>query len=132
MGSTRLPWAVGLAVSIAIVITGSAFAYAGALPMWFAAGNVDKGLHFAMASALAFFTDGVLARRALVPGKILLPLAPVVVLVPVGIEEYLQRLSDVRSSSIWDFTADVLGVVAGTLASRAVARRLRGTVLRGR
>ena len=79
-----------------------------------------------MASALAFFTDGVLSRRALVPGKVLLPLSTVVVLVPLGLEEYLQRLSDVRSSSIWDFAADVLGVAAGTVATRAVARCLRG------
>ncbi len=126
MGSSRLPWAVGLTISIAIVITGSAFAYAGALPIWLAPHNVDKVLHFAMAAALAFFTDGVLARRTLIAGRIHLPLATVVVLVPVGLEEYLQRLSEVRSSSIWDFTADVLGVAAGTLASRAVARRLRG------
>lgn len=110
-------------LSIVIVVTASVCAYTGKLPGWFGAGNTDKGLHFAMAATLAFFTDGVLAGRGITRGRFALPLSTIVVLVPLGLEEYLQRLSVVRSSSIWDFAADVLGVFAGTLASRGVARR---------
>ena len=115
---------MGLGVSLAIVVTVSAIAYVGGLPDWFGRGNVDKVLHFTMTATLMFFTDGVLRRRAAFRSRFAPPLSAIVVLLPVGVEEYLQRLSVNRSSSIWDFVADVLGVIAGAFATRAVARRL--------
>jgi VanZ family protein len=117
---TRRAHVVGLVTSIALVVVASVVAYRDALPAVPDGG--DKVLHFAMSATLAFFADGALARRSAFRGPLSPPLSSILVLLPLGIEEYLQRLSPVRTSSIWDFAADVLGVVIGTLVSRALAR----------
>lgn len=72
--------------------------------------QADKAIHFAICGALAFFLDGVLRRRALRIGPLALPAAAVLILVPAGIEEFLQRYAVYRTSSLGDFVADVLGV----------------------
>jgi VanZ family protein len=67
--------------------------------------------------------DGALGRRSFAPARGIpkgaVSLAAVLVLVPVGVEEYLQRFSACRSSSFGDFAADALGVAAGIWVSRA-------------
>ena len=101
------------------VTAASIAAYAQLLPPWIAPGDMDKVFHFAMGGTLAFFLDRALRGRAAWRGRLAPPLSSVLVLVPVGIEEYLQRYSAVRTSSIWDFAADVAGVVVLTLVARS-------------
>lgn len=98
-------------------------AYIEGLPEVFKREQADKLVHFACAGLLAFFLDGALRRRALViGGGLVVPLAAAGVLVPAGIEEYLQRYATFRTSSLWDFTADVAGVVLFIPLSRRLAR----------
>ena len=81
------------------------------------------GAPLAMEGLLAFFLDGALGRRALFPGsRVEVPLAAVAVLAPAAIEEYLQRYSVHRTSSVWDFAADLAGVVVLVTLSRRAAQ----------
>ena len=111
-------YAIGLSMVIGLVVGVSILAYAQLLPSWIAPGNADKVFHFAMGGLLAFFLDGALRRRAAWRGRFAPPLSSVLVLVALGIDEYLQRFSAVRTSSIWDFAADLAGVAVCTFAAR--------------
>lgn len=102
----------------------TALAYREGLPHVFqVVPQFDKVVHFTTAGLLAFFLDGALRRRTAftIDGRAI-SLAALVVLVPAGIEEYLQRYSVHRTSSIWDFTADLLGVLVFLPLSRRVAQ----------
>jgi hypothetical protein len=118
-------WWLALGVALACFAVGAACAYGGLVPPFVARAGLDKVLHFAMGGTLAGLLDGALGRRSFAPArglpKAALPLAAVLVLVPVGVEEYLQRFSACRSSSFGDFAADALGVAAGIWASRAAS-----------
>ena len=115
-----------------MVIAVSIAAYAHALPSWIAPGNADKVFHFAMGGVLAFFLDRALRGRSAWSSRFAPPLSSVLVLVPLGVDEYLQRFSTVRSSSIWDFVADVTGVAVLTLVSRRLSAGARQRVSPGR
>ena len=83
----------------------------------------DKIVHFTIGGLLVFFLDGALRRRtAFTVDHRAIPLAALVVLVPAGIEETLQRYSVHRTSSIWDFLADLFGVLVFLPLSRRLAR----------
>jgi VanZ family protein len=84
--------------------------------------HLDKAVHFGIGGGLAFFLDGALQRRALRIGSIAAPLAALLILVPAGIEEFLQRFSVHRSSDLGDFAADVAGVVFFVWLSRRLDR----------
>jgi VanZ family protein len=114
-------WAGFFAIgTMALFMT--ALAYADRLPDVFRIGGADKIAHFATTGLLAFFLDGALRRRAItVGGSIAVPLAAAIILVPVGIEEFLQRYAPLRTSSIWDFAADVAGVALLIPLSRRLA-----------
>ncbi len=82
----------------------------------------DKAIHFVIAGLLAFFLDGALARRPLFTvAGLAVPLAAAAILVPTGIEEYLQSFSALRTSSIWDYAGDVVGVLVFIPLSRRLA-----------
>jgi VanZ family protein len=123
----RARWWAGFACVAALASVLSALAYLDRLPGVFRVEGVDKVFHFALAGALAFFLDGALGRRALpLPFHLTLargavPLAAVLVLLPAGIEEYLQRYAITRTSSGWDFAADVAGVAVLIPLSRRSA-----------
>ena len=83
----------------------------------------DKVAHFVIAGLLAFFLDGAIGRRRLFAwGGIAVPLAAALLLVPLGIEEFLQRFATFRTSSYGDFAADVAGVIVLIPISRRVAK----------
>lgn len=112
-------WCLGLGV---MVLTGgvlSWFAYRGGIDFE-QLPHLDKVVHFTLCGAVAFFLDGVLRRRAIRIGRLESPLAVPVVLVPAGIEEFLQRLSPHRTSSVGDFIADAAGVAFFVWLSRRV------------
>lgn len=115
-------WWTGLLLVAAGAAYMSSLAYAEGLPEIFrVVPQFDKVVHFTVAGLLAFFLDGALGRRTLFAGsRVAVPLAAVAVLAPAGVEEYLQRYSTHRTSSIWDFAADVAGVVVFVALSRRV------------
>jgi VanZ family protein len=119
--SPRLWWAGFFAV-VALALHSTRLAYSEGLPEVLQTDHVDKLVHFAFAGALAFFLDGALRRRHVLLGRWSVPLAALGVLVPTAIEEFLQRYSVHRTSSIWDFAADVAGVLAMIPLSRRIAR----------
>ncbi len=86
----------------------SVFAYAGMMPRVLTMGGVDKILHATMGATLTFF----LARA--LSGKKWLAMA--FVLVPLAIDEYLQRLSTSRSSDWGDLLADAIGALVAVIA----------------
>jgi VanZ family protein len=113
-------WWAGFGAVLAGAGTLSAIAYREGLPDLFqVVPQFDKLVHFTTAGLLVFFLDGALRRRtAFRVGGRALPLAALLILVPAGIEEYLQRYSTYRTSSIWDFVADLLGVLVFLPLSR--------------
>ena len=118
-------WWTGLLLVGAVAVYLSSLAYAEGLPHVFRViPQFDKVVHFTVAGLLASFLDGALGRRVLFGGsRLAVPLGAVLILVPAGIEEYLQRYSTYRTSSIWDFAADLAGVVVlVTLSRRALAQ----------
>lgn len=114
--------AVGSAVACALAM--GHVAYARGVPGFVAAVGVDKALHFAMGAILAGLLDGALRGRGVVArGRAAtMPLAALLVIVPVGIEEWAQRFSTTRTSCIEDFLADVFGVIVGIGLSRWARR----------
>src|SRR3954454_3651517 len=109
-------WWTGFFVIVAIGAYMSALADAEGLPAIFAViPQFDKVVHLVMGGMLAFFLDGALRRRMLFArSKLAVPLSTVMILVPAGIEEYMQRYTTYRTSSFWDFFADFSGVVLFT------------------
>jgi VanZ family protein len=118
------PWWAGFILAVLAAGCLTLLAYREALPpalsrIW----QFDKVMHFTTAGLLAFSLDGALRRRPF-PVRIAsrtIPLAAIAVLVPAGIEECLQTFSTVRTASIWDFTADILGVIVFVRLSRRAA-----------
>ena len=117
-------WWIALAVVVAAAGCLTVLAYREGLPEIFQRiPQSDKIVHFTIGGLLAVFLDGALRQRnALAIAGFAIPLAALVVLVPAGTEEYLQRYSAHRTSSIWDFAADLLGVVVLLSVSRRVRR----------
>lgn len=85
--------------------------------------NFDKIAHAVLIGLLAFFLDGALDFRPLVRGWRFPRLGPTLVLAVAGIEEYAQRFSAHRGSSILDFAADLAGVCFFSWLARRVAGR---------
>ena len=114
-------WWFGLGGSVLVAAVLSLVSYAEGLP-FDQLPHLDKAVHFGLGGALAFFLDGVLRRRMLRVGPVGVPLAAALILVPAGIEEFLQRYSSNRTSSFGDFAADVAGVTFFVWLSRRVGR----------
>jgi len=117
-------WWSGFGAIVAGAAYLTALAYREGLPVIFQRiPQSDKIVHFATGGLLVFFLDGALRRRAAFTiDRRAIPLAALVVLVPAGIEELLQRYSVHRTSSIWDFLADLAGVLVLLPLSRRLAR----------
>lgn len=114
---------VAFVVVVAFALGLSFVAYLGELKILGARRGLDKIVHFLLAGALAFTLDGALDRRNLHAWGVRLPLAPLLVLVPCAIDEWLQRYSAMRTSSLWDFVADFAGVTCAVGLGRFIARR---------
>jgi len=117
----RAVWWFGLAGSAIVAAVLSLVSYTEGLP-FDQLPHLDKVVHFGLGGTLAFFLDGALRRRMLRIGPVAAPVAAILVLLPAGIEEFLQRYSIHRSSSLGDFAADVAGVSFFVWLSRRVSR----------
>lgn len=116
----------GFAAHLALVVAISIGAYAGMLPTAIpAVPHLDLLGHAILIGGLAFFLDGALEHRPLVRGRSFPRLAPVLVLIAAGIEEYLQRLSPRRTSDWNDYFADVVGVCFFAWLSRRMSQESR-------
>jgi VanZ family protein len=117
-------WWSGFGAVLAGAAYLTALAYREGLPTIFVViPQFDKLAHFMTGGLLVFFLDGALRRRtALTIGHRAVPLAALAVLVPAGVEEFMQRYSVHRTSSIWDFTADLVGVLVFLPLSRRLAQ----------
>jgi hypothetical protein len=115
-------WWAGFVALVAGGAAVSVVAYGGGMPGGLSENPIDKAVHFTAAGLLAFFLDGALRRRTLFTlHGFSIPLAAALVTVPCAVDEYAQRYSAHRSSSLWDFVADVAGVVVFTALSRRIA-----------
>jgi len=100
------------------VVGVSAAAYTGHIPHVFSSHGVDKALHATMTFTLTFLLARLLRSRAVLAGLI--------VMIPVGIDEYAQRFSTSRSSDWLDLAADLVGVLLAIfVVHRTTRRRLR-------
>jgi VanZ family protein len=106
-------WRVGFAVHLAVVIAIVIGAYLGRLPTFYQGiPHFDLVAHAVLFGLLAGLLDGALGHRPLLRGRApWLRLAPVLVLAVAAVEEIAQRLSPRRTSSLADYTADVVGVI---------------------
>ena len=125
-GETRALWWAGFGLTLASAAALSAFAYVHGLWPWL--GAYDKVVHFGAAGALAFCLDGALARREVKAFGFMVPVAALCVLMPAGIDEVAQALAPLRTPSLGDYLADVLGVVSFVWLSRRVGAPPRARV----
>ena len=128
-------WRVGLNFALVCIVLASLLAYTGVIPTRaFSASHADWVGHALGFGTMAFFLDGFLGHRSLfaIRGLTWIKTGPALVLAIAGIDEIAQRLSPIRSSTLGDFVADVIGVSAGAFLAgcltRYVASRLRAYV----
>ena len=109
---TKTFWKYGFCLHCGLVLLVALSAYLGVIPtVYRGIPHADLIGHFVLFGILAFFFDGLLQFRPLLPGKIaFLRLAPVLLLTVIAIEELAQSLSPRRTASVDDFIADVIGV----------------------
>jgi VanZ family protein len=114
-------WWAGFGAFAIVTMILTALAYREGLPELVR--RNDKATHFVLAGCLVFFLDGLLQRRSIpLGGKIVLSVAWVAVLLPAGVEEYLQRYATFRTSELGDWLADVAGATTFLWLSRRVDR----------
>lgn len=116
----RWAWWAGFAGAVAVALSLTFAAYAERLPS--SLEKFDKLVHCSVAGTLAFFLDGALARRSFVVRGLRVSAAAVALLAIIGLEEFLQRFSRVRTPDFRDYAADLVGVVFFTWLSRRVGR----------
>lgn len=118
-------WRYGFGLHLGFMLTIAALAYLGVLPTQYqVVPYSDFWGHLILVGMLAFFLDGALRFRPLIPGRLpWLRLGPVMVLIVAACEEMAQALSPHRTASLRDFAADALGVALfAWLAARVNSR----------
>ncbi len=122
---TKTFWNYGFYCHLCVVSLIAISAYLGLLP------TAYKGLprydllgHFILVGLLAFFLDGVLRFRPLIPGKLMfIRVAPVIILGIAALEELAQSLSSRRTSSLEDFLADAIGIILCSWLAKYLVER---------
>lgn len=118
----RRVWIGALALQALAMLVILALAYTGTLPIfWYAGPGFDLLGHAVLFGTLALLADRALGRRAILGVRLGLAL----VLLLAAAEEALQALSPHRTASLWDFLADVVGVVVLCWLADTVTRRRR-------
>lgn len=126
MVSTKF-WRYGLVIHFSMVSMIVVLAYVGLIPTQYKiVPHADLVGHAILIGLLAFFLDGALHFRHVIPGKLaFLRLAPVIVLSLAGIEEMIQAFSPLRTASLSDFSADVVGVIVCSWLAKVVSKMKR-------
>lgn len=107
------PRALHFCVAVLVVVALSVAAYGGRMPSFVAGHGIDKVVHATMGATLTFLLARALRGRAV--------LAAFLVLVPLAMDEYLQRFSHMRSSDWGDLAADVIGALLAVAIHRALS-----------
>ncbi len=117
-------WKYGFFIHLSLVLLIAASAYFGILPTTYdVIPYSDLIGHAVLIGLLAFFLDGWLRFRPLIPGKVpFLRLAPMIILSIAAFEELAQSLSPRRTASLKDFAADVIGVCLCSWIARRISR----------
>ena len=117
----RLRWWLFPQIAIAVLV--SMMAYMDLLPMdllhWH---NIDKLFHFLLWGSLAFWLNLWLKDRAWQIAQQALPMAVFFPFSVAIVEEGFQALSPLRTASLRDLTADLLGLICFWWLSRRVLR----------
>jgi VanZ family protein len=100
----------------ALAVVGiSVAAYTGHTPIALSMHGIDKVLHASMTLTLTYLLGRALKNRAWLAG--------ILVMVPVSIDEYMQRFSSARSSDWWDLAADLTGVTIAIVLTYVLTKR---------
>jgi undecaprenyl-diphosphatase len=111
---------------LAVVVVVTQMAYLNLLPRkLLTTPGVDKGLHFSLFGLAAFWLHHWLAAGRLArvwPSRAIVALAVALPFSLAAIEEYLQRLSPLRSSDLTDLASDLGGMLVFAALSAALLR----------
>lgn len=118
-------WKYGFFIHLSIVTIIVVSAYLGIIPSVFTVIPFSDLIgHALLIGLLAFYLDGLLNFRPLIPGKFtFLRLAPILILLISAIEELAQSFSSRRTSSMWDFTADITGIILLSCLAKLIGRK---------
>lgn len=111
--SHRPSRALHFCVAVFVVVALSVAAYSGRIPSLVTGHGIDKVVHATMGATLTFLLARALRGRAV--------LAALLVLLPLAVDEYLQRFSHMRSSDWGDLAADVAGALLAIAIHRALS-----------
>ena len=124
----RLRWVLWPQLALVAIIT--EVAYLGLLPRWSGGlPHADKLLHFLLFGLLAFLVHLWLRGRRVALGRVALPLALPLVLVPAALEELAQLLSRSRSADVTDLLCDLAGMLLFVWLGDRLLRRRPATPL---
>jgi len=120
-------WKIGFVLHACCVVLIAVLAYLGILPTTYKViPHADVIGHAVLIGLLAFFLDGMLRFRPLFLNTLrILRVAPLVILLIAGLEEIAQRFSPRRTSSLIDFSADVVGVLLASWLAYQLEQRVR-------
>ncbi len=123
--NTKTFWNYGFCIHLGFVSLIGTSAYLGILPTAFEGlPRFDLFGHLVLVGLLAFFLDGVLNFRPLLPGRFeYIRLAPVIILGLAAIEEIFQSFSPRRTASFDDFIADTIGILFCSWLAKYLAGR---------
>jgi hypothetical protein len=122
---TKTLWISGFCLHLGLVLLIAISAYLGILPTHYKViPQSDFFGHVILIGFLAFFLDGSLDFRPLIPGRIdWLRLGPVLILTIAAIEEIAQMLSPNRTASLKDFVGDMLGIILCSWLAKVIGTR---------
>lgn len=106
-------WAITFSAYLVILIAISISAYLGILPTKISTiPYYDKILHFILVGSASYLGHKALGKQMISFSFLpfALPLAPVIISILAGMDESLQALSPVRSCSLLDMSANLLGI----------------------
>ncbi|NER26214.1 MAG: VanZ family protein [Symploca sp. SIO1C4] len=106
-------WTITFSVYLAILISISLLAYLGVLPTKISTiPYYDKILHFILVGMASYLSHKALGRKMISLSFLpfALPLAPLIITMLAAMDESLQALSPLRSCSLLDMSANLLGI----------------------
>ncbi len=110
ISSTPKSWKIITIAYSIFLATIMLFAYTGILSTKFThVPQLDKVVHFGLVGFAAFLAHKVLNRKKILNNKV--AIGPLIILLLFAIDEYSQKFSPNRSCSIYDYLANVSGVV---------------------